>query len=256
MKFRADLFLEKFLAKSDFDLPTNAQDSIRIITRLRAGNSRVTLIFVPWQSGRVMQSWIMKQVPKNRDVYSISPRSLLLKDPIQTKTQSLRVCEQSLEQVRKIVDSKKYEELDIAGLSIGTGVAVYVANRISTKINNIDLVCPGAKLSTALWLGSRTKSLRTKYEDQGFELEDIQRLWSQVDLINNLDFARKTSVRVTYSGADSVIVASQTEKVIEKLKDLKPPKLKIRRNRTKGHYLTMFSTWLNWRTIYRSGKIR
>lgn len=256
MKFKVDILLEKFLAKSDFDLPTNSQDSIRIIKRLRAGNSRVTLIFVPWQSGKVMQSWIIKQVPKSRDVYSISPRSLLLKDPFQTKTQSLKVCEQSLEEVRSIVNSKKYEELDIVGLSIGTGVAAYVANRITTKINNIDLVCPGAELSTALWLGSRTRSLRTKYEDQGFKLEDVQELWSQVDLINNLDFAKKTSIRVSYSKSDTVIVPSQTEKVIEKLKDLKPPKLIIRENRSKGHYLTMFSTWLNWRTIYRSGKIK
>jgi hypothetical protein len=256
MKFKVDLFLEKFLAKSDFDLPTNAQDSVRIIKRLRPKNSKVTFIFVPWQSGKVMQSWIMKQVSGDRDVYSISPKSLLLKDPIQTKNQCLRVCEQSLKEIEEILLYQTYKEVSIIGLSVGTGVAAYVANRVSTKINNMDLVCPGAELSTALWVGSRTRPLRTEYENQGFSLEDIQKLWSQFDLINNLDFVGTTALRVTYSKSDTVIVPGQTEKVIQKLNELRPPKLKVRKNRFKGHYLTMFFTWLNWRTIYRSGEIK
>ncbi len=256
MKLKVDVFLEKFLAKSDFDKPTNAKDSIKVIKRIKLSNTKATLLFVPWQSGDVMQKWIMKQVPKKRDVYSISPRSLLLKDPIETRNQCLRVCEEATKRVQQILSENNYEEFNIVGLSVGTGVAAYVSNRvISIKLKFVDFVCPGAELSTALWLGSRTKNLKDCYEEQGFSLSKIQKEWSKVDLTNNLDFAKSTRLRITYSKSDMVIVPEQSEKVITKLKSSNTY-LKVKTNRFFGHYLTMFWVWLNWRTVYHSGKIK
>ncbi len=258
MKLKTDLLLERFLAKTDFDKSTNSANSknaLSLISRTRPGNQKATFIFAPWQSGEVMQKWIMKQVPKNHDVYSISPKSLLLKDPKQTTKQCKRVCQQALNKVLSL--SKNYSNFNIVGLSVGTGIAAYVANRLDySKLNSIDLVCPGAELSTSLWLSSRTKNLKKSYEEQGFKLSKIQKMWSELDLINNLGFAKRTPLRITYSKSDTVIVPEQTEKVIAKLKSTKTKILKIKKNRFFGHYLTMFWVWLNWRTIYHSGKIK
>ncbi|HRV76137.1 MAG: hypothetical protein H6799_00380 [Candidatus Nomurabacteria bacterium] len=256
MKLKVDIFLEKFLAKSDFDKPTNAKDSIKVIKRIKLNNTKATFLFVPWQSGDVMQRWIMKQVPKSRDTYSISPRSLLLKDPIQTKEQCIRVCEEATKRVQQILNENNYKEINIVGLSVGTGVAAYAANRIkSANLKFVDFVCPGAELSTALWLGSRTQNLKDCYEEQGFSLMQIQKEWSRVDLINNLDFAKSTKLRITYSKSDLVIVPRQSEKVITNLKSSNTY-LKVKTNRYFGHYLTMFWVWLTWRTVYLSGKIK
>jgi hypothetical protein len=144
MQLKTDLLLEKFLAKTDFDNPINSNNTLNLISRTRPNNHHATFILAPWQSGEVMQSWIIKQVPKKYDAYSISPKALLLKDPVATSKQCLEVCEQALEKVLSL--SKKYSSLNIVGLSVGTGIAAYVANRlITTKFNSVDLICPGGR---------------------------------------------------------------------------------------------------------------
>jgi len=252
-----DNYLEKHLAKSAFD--SAVKDGEPAIKVIRRGDKTqtphtITFVFSPWQSGEVMQTWIMKQVPRKSITYSISPTSLLLEDPVATSEVCLRVCEEAVEFVHKAIQNDNYvKSIRIIGLSVGTGVAAYVANKLykRVKITTVDLVCPGAELSTALWHGSRTSSLRSEYESRGFTLEDIQKMWSKVDLINNLNFATEVSVRVSYSKGDRVIIPEQTKKVIERIKSLSPGKVVVKENYFLGHYLTMFWVWLNWRTVYR-----
>lgn len=252
-----DKYLEKRLAKTAFDpKPQEGQPAIKALKRGEKSQEphTITFIFSPWQSGEIMQTWIMKQVPRKSIVYSISPTSLLLNDPVATSEICLRVCEEASTFVQKAVEEDNHvKNIRIIGLSIGTGVAAYVANTLykQLKIASVDLICPGAELSTALWHGSRTANLRSEYEANGYTLTDIQKMWSKVDLINNLDFAREVTVRVSYSKSDTVIIPEQTKKVIEKLKSLNPDGIRVKENYFLGHYLTMFWVWLNWRTVYR-----
>lgn len=252
-----DKYLEKRLAKAAFD-PEPQKDQPAIKALKRGDKTQephtITFIFSPWQSGEIMQTWIMKQVPRKSIVYSISPTSLLLKDPIATSEICQRVCEEATAFVQKAIQEDNYvKSVRMIGLSVGTGVAAYVANKLyeEVRITSVDLVCPGAELSTALWHGSRTEDLRTEYEANGYTLSDIQKMWSKVDLINNLDFAKEVTVRVSYSKSDTVIIPEQTKKVIEKLKLLNPGGVRVKENYFLGHYLTMFWVWLNWRTVYR-----
>lgn len=252
-----DKYLEKRLAKTAFDPQLKeGEPAIKAIRRGDKGQTphTITFLFSPWQSGEVMQTWIMKQVPRKSIVYSISPTSLLLSDPVATSNLCLRVCEEAFEFTYKTIQEDEHlKSIRIIGLSVGTGVAAYVANKLYKKVTvaSVDLVCPGAELSTALWHGSRTESLRTEYEANGYTLKDLQKMWSKVDLINNLDFASEVTVRLSYSKSDTVIIPEQSRKVIEKLRELNPQSTVIKENYFLGHYLTMFWVWLNWRTVYR-----
>jgi hypothetical protein len=252
---KIDPFFERFLAKTSFDKKSSTKSSIKILTRGDITKlNRATFIFAPWQSSQLIQTWIMKQVPKNRAVFCISPEYLLLEDPKDTASACLKTCKESANFIESVLKDHKVK-FNIIGLSVGTGIAAYSANSIYKKYNidSVDLVAPGASLAGALWLSSRTLALKNKYQESGFKLKDLQALWGSVDLIDNLEFAKEVPVRITYSKADSVIVPEQTEQVIELLKLNKDSSLKIKKNHFLGHYLTMFWVWLNWRTIYRSG---
>ena len=251
-----DHWFEKRIAKTSFDLPSITNEVIvKKMTRKRSDNDCVSILFMPWQAGELIQTWIMKSIPKNRDVISISPESLLLSDALETSKLSLQVCEKALDTVQHELNEKNYKHINIVGLSVGTGIAAFVSNRLYKKYNldYVDLVCPGAELSTSLWHGSRTINLRKKYEDSGHTLEDIQKLLSQVDLINNLDFAKTIPLRISYSASDIVIIPAQTEKVIESLKGNTLLPISIHKNKYLGHYLTMFRAWLVWRMKYQPG---
>jgi hypothetical protein len=132
----------------------------------------------------------MKQVPRKSTVCSISPTSLLLKDPVAIGEICIRACEEASSFVQKVI------------------------------------------------------------KEAGYMLEDIQKMWSKVDLINNLDFANEMTVRVSYSKSDTVIIPEQTKKVVEKPKELNPAGIKLKENYFLGHYLTTLWVWLNWRTVY------
>ena len=249
-----DHWFEKRLGKTSFDQPTDTDEFIvKKITRKRSNNSSVSIMFMPWQAGELIQTWIMKSVPKNSDVIAITPESLLLSDALETSKLTLKVCERALETVQHELNEKTYQHINVIGLSVGTGVAAFVSNRLYENYNldYVDLVCPGAELSTSLWHSSRTISLRKKYEESGHSLEDVQKLLSQVDLINNLEFAKTIPLRISYSASDIVIIPAQTEKVIESLKGNTLLPISIHKNKYLGHYLTMFRAWLVWRMKYQ-----
>lgn len=248
-----DKLIEKRLAKTYFDAPSKAKTPIQVLHRKRKGNKNLTILFMPWQSGPVMQRWIVKQVPKNTDAIAITPRSLLLSDAQETIALCKQVCNEALDCVADYLTQHKYQHINVIGLSVGTGVAAYVTNRLYEKVSIefVDLVCPGAELSTSLWLGSRTANLKKTYEEAGYSLEKVRKMWSEVDLINNLNFADTVPVRISYSLSDTVIVPEQSEEVIKNVARRRANEPRVKRNRFLGHYLTMFWVWLVWRLRYQ-----
>lgn len=148
-----------------------------------------------------------------------------------------------------------FGSVQLVGLSVGTGIAAIVANELyeefSDRLTVVDLICPGAELATSLWHGTRTKNLREHYRSGGYNHQALQALWGKYDLIKNLDFAGQVPVRVTYSRADTVIVPSEAQKVITKIKATEGSNLTVFSNDHQGHYVTMFMCWITWRIKYR-----
>lgn len=59
---KLDAYLEKYLAKFDFDTFSPGKEPIQVIVRQKQPShvSRATFVFAPWQSQEVMQRWILK----------------------------------------------------------------------------------------------------------------------------------------------------------------------------------------------------
>lgn len=131
-----DQWIEKKLGKTSFDVISEKEtSSINIITRHKEHNNSLSIMFMPWQSGELIQNWIIKQVPKSRNIIDLSPKFLLLPDAIETSKLTLKVCDEALEAVQKELRENTFKNINIIGLSVGTGLAAYVANRIYKEFN-------------------------------------------------------------------------------------------------------------------------
>ena len=117
--------------------------------------------------------------PERKKVIYELPNTILSSDPETAASTYKAMTEHAL-------DSAQKNNADtVFGMSIGSTLALYVANRYS-GIDDIRLTLPGYKIASTVWEACVTKKVVKDAESAGYSKSDFGKKLSDYDPVNNI----------------------------------------------------------------------
>jgi pimeloyl-ACP methyl ester carboxylesterase len=241
MKISIDRLVNRFVA------PRKYLDDQELITSelFEVKNPKGLYVLIPPWRGRfdyytITRRKLMKEGYSCVE-YSFSP-SMLSDNYLKTRELFENVKNSVSEQIKKLVNSHQFKEVNIIGTSIGCVEALMIANH-SEIIKRVILVAPGCCLAESMWKGIRTQEIRKKMEMVGVTLPFLKEQWKALAPENNINGLMGKEIIVYLSKSDEIIPYELGIQLVQKMKENKLAPL-VKENALFGHYLTILGYYL------------
>ncbi len=183
-------------------------------TRIVNGDApNLTVLFPPWRGGHQAYDLLTRRLVRSGSAvlrYWFSPQIL--------EPNVARVLE-SFEHIRRTVTAdleeltqdNRYQRVSLTASSLGN-VSLGLVAKSFAGFHDATFVVAGSNLARSVWEGSRTQSIRLSLEDQGVDIESLDKAWAEIAPKDAASSFGGKSARFVTSTTDGIIPAAyQTE---------------------------------------------
>ncbi len=206
-----------------------------------SGKQKFVIIFLGWKMKLKHFEFLYPKFPDHQRIIYQLPTTLLSEDfKLMKKSWS-----KLLDSVNK--DIKENNVTSVFGISLGTALALYAANR-SKNIKNVFLTLPLDKLAPIFWDCFITKLVIKGAKKKGYTKKDMDKVLSKYDLTNNLNNLNGKKIRLYIAKSDSVIPSVSSKNLISKMK-ARSLNVSVKEVPVLGHYFgglhsALFVNWM------------
>jgi len=225
-----------------FNEKISRKDLIKSRFSYRGGSDKLFVVFSGW-GGKLGNNFFIRRKLLKAGFSVLEyefPEAVLSVNEKFTAGHFNVILEEVVWEICRLKRGFKFSKVNIVGVSIGCVNACMVANLVD--VEKLFLILPGNCFAEAVWTGIGTQEIRRSYEERGFSLEDLKKIWSELSPENNID-GLNCEVFVFLSEKDLVILPELGERLIEKI-----GKVECKVDSWMGHYLGVawFLVWSGW----------
>jgi hypothetical protein len=199
----------------------------------------------PWHASK-LSTWVIRDKLKRLDYsylsYFVHP-DILNPDYKNSKKYILNLIDVMVKDIDHYSRKYKFNEVHIAGFSIGSLYATIVANRCK-QVNKVVLVTIGAPLGDILYDSICTMDIKKIFIKNKVTTRELNRYWKEINPENNINNLKGKEIRIVISTSDQVIKYKYAFRFIKKLEKEGISPIIIK-NKNQGHYGTIIHFLLN-----------
>lgn len=204
---------------------------------IQPASSKLMVLLPPWHVAPLLWNRLQKQLLKQGYsllTYQVS-ENILNADGKHVARSFKIVKDAAIKDIARLHRTGQFKKVDVAGLSLGTVSALYIAVS-GVEINRLILVSPSADLAEGIYCGKRTRKIKHKLKDVNKSLDEYRQEMHELTMRKDYTMHVK-SVEMLISDADHVIPYELGLELAESLKN-KGIKTQIIRRPYRGHYLS------------------
>jgi hypothetical protein len=210
----------------------------------RPNSRKAYILFPPWGQKLVFFTPLRYRILNNGFScleYQFS-KAILTSDHLRV-SQYIDYCLETIHKDLFHLKERRIDSFTIVGTSIGTMIALMVANT-EPKVDKVILNSPGNCPAEIIWSSIRLKTMRQSLIRQGLSVQKLKRYWRDYLPENNLGNLKGKKIYLNLSRADRVVPYQSGRKLAEKMREqgLKP---EVAENSNLGHYLTAAKYYLS-----------
>ena len=191
----------------------------------------------PWHIWNSLWSRVQKRLLKQGYsllVYEAS-EDILSPDGNVVANQFREVKDAAVRDVNELLASGQFTSVDVVGLSLGTGSALYFAIS-GIVINKLVLLCPSADMAEGIYTGIRTKKVRHALERSGKSFEAYKEEMHELTMRKPYDIS-VNEVDILLSSVDDVIPFRLGMELVASFQS-KGISVNVTNYRNRGHYVS------------------
>ena len=213
-------------------------------------NKKALLIFPHWGAPIRPYQWFARYFVDYRTIIYHCPSSLLSSDIGATFCnfdflESAALCD------IKRLKSKGIYDFSFYGASLGSVIALRTANILALaygKVGGVVINLSCADFPFAVWNGSATRPIRKDWENRDISYAEVNKAWSYLSPINNLQRLKETKILFFASKKDAVMGSPNVMSLADTFAN-NFPKAEVRNNAFLGHYFGGAKNFLRLRTM-------
>jgi hypothetical protein len=219
---------------------TTHQDKVRPLKSYRViipNTDKLCILMPPWHIWDSLWSQVQKRLIKQGFsllIYEAS-EDILSPDGKVVANQFREVKDAALRDVRELLATGQFNSVDVVGLSLGTGSALYLAIS-GIVINKLVLLCPSADMAEGIYTGIRTKKIRRTLEKDGKTYEDYRKEMHELTMRKPYGVNIK-EVDILLSEVDDVIPYRLGMELVESFRN-RGLTVNVTNYRSRGHYVS------------------
>ncbi|GEM_PF-5237358 len=182
---------------------------------IKNNSEKTAVFFCGWRTDKKLHKKVFKQFPHHNHLIYTLPNSLICSD--------LKLMEKSWKKIANSIenDIKNFKIEIIYGLSLGTSLALYCANRCKNA-KKVFLGFPGDKIAPCVWEGSLTKDIAQQIEqEEKYTYDDYSNFFKPYDHINNLSNLQGAKIKIYLAKSDDAVPYYRGKKLIKKMHSMK-----------------------------------
>ncbi|MCX6807297.1 MAG: hypothetical protein NTZ80_00590 [Patescibacteria group bacterium] len=226
--------LERILPASEYDVPFKREIKDK-------GQPKAVLIFLGWRTEISLYEKVFKHFDGRTKIIYQLPSKLISSDFNDMEKAWKEISESALK------DANQYNIDSVYGISLGTSLALYVANRLES-IKNVFLALTGHSVTSVAWISPATQVAISVAKARGCTINDFQKIFRPFDQINNIDNLNGKTIRIYLGKGDSIVPYKSALILLEKMREfgLRPiVKSVILLGHYSGAFHSMhFSAWM------------
>lgn len=206
--------------------------------QLQSDSEKLCVLMPPWHIWDSLWHRVQKRLLEQGYslllVYEAS-EGILSDDGKLVASQFREIKDAAVRDIRELLASGQYKTVDVIGLRLGTGSALYLAIS-NIPINKLILLCPSVDMAEGIYTGIRTKKIRRSLERNGKTFETYREEMHELTMRKPYDL-RVKEVHVLLSSADEVIPYRLGMELIRSFRS-RGINVNVTNHRKRGHYLT------------------
>lgn len=228
-----------------FSKRVDAKNLINKRFNYKKDSKELFILIPPWGGTIKLNFFLRKYLLKNG--YSLLeyefPEAILSSNWKFTLSHFNKINNLIIEDIKKFKKKYKFEKINIVGISLGGVISCKIANN-NLILNKMCLIVPGHCLAESMWKGISTQNLKRNYQSQGITLKELKTYWKSLAPENNVSKLKVKKINIFLSKNDIVIPYYCGKILLTKMKS-SHYNLLCQVNNSLGHYLTIFSFYLN-----------
>lgn len=232
-----------------FDFSNNKGSSRVVVSKvfLKNNNTSVLKIIIPPRGGGesfIDKILIKRLYKKGYSCLSYYVSSSILSSNINETIKSFDLLVNQIKaDISELKNEHDFKRIDVIATSLGVIGACLTANN-NNSIDNLFFIVPGSSLALPLWDGISTQDLRTIYEKQNINREQLESAWKTLAPKNNVSLLSDKNIFISISKQDNVIPYVFGKEFVDLFKKIYPNKTTIQESSYLGHYLTILKYYL------------
>lgn len=204
-------------------------------------SSTLKVIIPPWGEGESLVDTILLRRLFNQGYSCLAyffPKSILSPDISRTRELFEQIKNTVRADISRLKTEHHFQKIDIIATSLGVVSACLIAND-NDDVADLYFIVPGSCLAASLWDGIRTKKLKSIYEHQGINREQLVQSWHSLAPKNNINTLRNRNIFIALSRSDRVIPYRYGRELADLVIKQYPNETVVQENSHLGHYLTV-----------------
>jgi len=208
--------------------------------------SKVLFVMTPTWHASKFSTWVIRDKIRRLGYsylsYHVNP-DVLTPDYKSSKKYILNFINEIVKDIKKYSKEYEFDEIHIAGFSLGSLYATIVANKCK-EVSKVTLVTMGNSVAEVLFDSCATKDLKKVLLKNKMPLKKLNNYWKEINPENNINNLKGKDIKIIISKVDRIIKHKYSIKFINKLKE-KGIHPHVIENNNQGHYGTIFKFLLH-----------
>ncbi len=219
------------------ELGSEKHRELKVTETIRPGSTKLMVLLPPWHVTPVFWNRLQKQLLRQGYsllTYEVS-EDILSSDGRHVARSFKALKDAAVKDIARLRRSGQFKTVDVAGLSLGTVSALYIASS-GVAINKLILVSPSDDVPDGIYYGKRSRKIRRELDAAGKNLDTYRQEMPELTMRKNYKL-QVNHVEIVYAANDHVIPYWLSLQLIKSLKTRGITPQVIRRP-YRGHYLT------------------
>lgn len=173
------------------------------------------VLFPPWHGGGIFYEKLIQRIAKKGDtaIAYYFHDEILKPNSGQVLASFVSIRDTVAEELGNLTSIHKYRRVNLIAMSLGNPALAIVTSKF-TNFDSTTLVDGASSLATAMWHGSRTQHIRAGIEEEGHDLNYLERAWTDLAPINHVSALAGKDVTMIVSKTDEIIPTVYQEELV------------------------------------------